>query len=86
MKRLVIGLAIFGTFSNWLATLLAAFWGAGSMMAIASGGLAGTPWQEIIITVLLFALSFAMIAVSLLLLYGLRATRSDYATSTLITE
>jgi hypothetical protein len=49
-------------------------------MAIASAGYAGAPWQEILITILLFTLSFSMLAVCCLLLYGLRSvSSSEYA-------
>jgi (hydroxyamino)benzene mutase len=69
-------LAIYGTFANWAATLLAAIWGAGSMMAIAAGEHQGTPAQEAIINFGLWSLSFAMVAVSGIVLYGLRGRAS----------
>lgn len=66
-------LALFGTFTNWFTTLLAAFWDAGSeMMPIAGGGMTGLLWQEIIIKFGLISLSLSMIAVCLFLLWGLR--------------
>ena len=73
LKQITLALVIYGTFANWLATLMAAIWGAGSMMTIASAGFAGTAWQELLITALLFTLSLAMLAVCCLLLYGLRS-------------
>jgi hydroxylaminobenzene mutase len=65
-------LAIFGTFANWAATLLAALWGAGHSMPIAAAGNQGLAWQEGILDLLLFSLSFAMIGVCGLVLWGLR--------------
>jgi hydroxylaminobenzene mutase len=65
-------LAIYGTFANWAATLMAAIWGAGSAMPIAALGHQGTPFQEGIINFFLLTLSGAMVAVSLLVLWGLR--------------
>lgn len=66
-------LAVFGTFANWLATLLAAAWGAGvTMMPIAGAGLQGTASQEIVIAVLLWTLSLAMVVVCAMVLWGLR--------------
>jgi hydroxylaminobenzene mutase len=65
-------LVIFGTFANWAATLLAAVWGAGHSMPIAAAGYQGLTWQEGILDLLLFSLSFAMIAVCGLVLWGLR--------------
>ena len=65
-------LAIYGTFTNWGTTLLAAFWGAGSsMMPLAARGLKGSPTQEAIINFFLYSLSFAMIAVCVIVLWGL---------------
>lgn len=68
----VFWLAIYGTFANWTATLLAAFWGAGLSMPIAASNHQGSPMQEGIIDFLLFSLSFAMVAVCGLVLWGLR--------------
>ncbi len=65
-------LAVYGTFANWLATLLAAAWGAGSSMPIAAAGHRGSPGQETLIDFFLWSLSFAMVAVSVLVLWGLR--------------
>ena len=65
-------LAMYGTFSNVLATLLAAAWGAGSMMPLAAGSQVGTPAQEVVIRVLLVSLALAMVAVCVLVLVGLR--------------
>jgi hydroxylaminobenzene mutase len=70
--KIVFWLAIYGTFANWTATLLAAFWGAGASMPIAASGYQGSPMQEAIIDFLLFSLSLAMVAVCILVLWGLR--------------
>jgi len=66
-------LAIFGTFANWLAVLLAAIWGAGSMMAIAGQGHQASAGREGIVRFLLITLSLAMVAVCVLVLAGLIA-------------
>jgi (hydroxyamino)benzene mutase len=66
-------LALFGTYVNWGTTLIAAFLGAGEkMMPIASKGHLGTDAQELLIAVGLISLSVAMVAVSVIVLYGLR--------------
>jgi hydroxylaminobenzene mutase len=66
-------LAIFGTFTNVVATFLSAMWGAGlRMMPIAAQGQGGSDLQETVIQVLLVALSLAMVAVCAILAYGLR--------------
>lgn len=69
----LFGLALFGTFANWAATLLAAIWGAGEpMMPMAAAGYQGSSGQETVIAALLISLSLAMVAVSALVLWGLR--------------
>ena len=84
--RATFWLALYGTFANWLATLLAAYWGAGHMMPQAGAGRAGTALQEAVISNLLVSLSVAMIIVCGFILYGLRPpTQSPLATETVKT-
>jgi len=64
------GLALYGSFANYAAVLIAAITGAGAMMPIA-GGVEGTPVQEAVISFLLISLSLAMVAVCVLVLVGL---------------
>lgn len=67
-------LAVYGTFSNWLATLLAAIWGAGApRMPIAAAGHQGSPRQEAMIRFLLTSVSLADVAVCVIVILGLRA-------------
>jgi hydroxylaminobenzene mutase len=66
-------LAVYGTFANWLATFLAAIWGAGSLMPIAGMNRHGTSGQERLIQFLLVTLSVATIAVCVIVIVGLRA-------------
>lgn len=70
-RRIAAGLAVFGTFANWLGTLLAALWGAGGMTPIAGGGTRGTPLQEALVGMLLLSLSVAMVGACVLVLFGL---------------
>jgi len=65
-------LALYGTYANWLATLLAAIWGTGAMMPLAAAGFAAAPWQEQVVSLLLASLSVAMVAALLLVVWGLR--------------
>lgn len=62
-------LALYGTFANILAILLAAATGQGKMLPIA-GGKEGTGITEILITGLLVTLALSMIAVCVLALMG----------------
>lgn len=71
--RAAFWLAVYGTYTNWAATLLSGFWGAGAMMPLAGGGATGTATQELIMMVLLVSLAAAMVAVCILMLVGLRA-------------
>jgi hydroxylaminobenzene mutase len=68
-------LALYGTYANWFATLLAAMWGAAGMMPLAGGGASASALAEALVAALLASLSLAMIATCLLVLWGLR--RSD---------
>jgi hydroxylaminobenzene mutase len=66
-------LAIYSAFANWLATLLAAIWKAGSaLMPMAAHGSQGLPYQESVINFLLITLSIAMLAVCAIVIVGLR--------------
>jgi len=67
---LTYGLALYGSFANYAAVLIAAITGAGAMMPIA-GGVEGTPVQEAVISFLLISLSLAMVAACVLVLVGL---------------
>lgn len=57
-----LGLVLFGAVANWLATLLAGLWGTGAMMPIAAAGRSGTAVQETVVSLMLVALSLAMVA------------------------
>jgi hydroxylaminobenzene mutase len=69
-------LALYGTFTNWATTLLAAFWGTGARMPIAAGAHRGTTIQELAVDVLLVSLSVAIVAACVLILWGLRRVRT----------
>jgi hydroxylaminobenzene mutase len=72
-QRWAFWLAIYGTFVNWLSTLLAAAWGAGgALMPLSAAGYPGTSAQEAVIGFGLISLSFAMLVVGGLVLWGLR--------------
>ncbi len=66
-------LALYGTFANWLATFLAAAWGAGSLMPIAAGEHKASAGKEGVIRFLLSTVGLTMVAVSVIVLAGLRA-------------
>lgn len=64
--------AVYGSFANWLTTLLSALWGAAAAMPIAGQGATGTPLAEAIIAGLLLSVAGTMILTFVLLLWGLR--------------
>lgn len=72
-------LAVYGTFANWAATLLAAIWGAGRSMPMAAEGRVGSAAQETVLDVLLLSLALAMIGVCVLALRGLRRAAKESA-------
>ncbi|CAM4132527.1 Hydroxylaminobenzene mutase HabA [Mycobacterium basiliense] len=55
-------LIVYGAYANWLATLLAAAWGAGRKLApIAAGNHSATATRERIVSFLLLSLSLAIV-------------------------
>ena len=63
-------LALFGSFANFFAVLIAAISGAGRLMPIA-GGKEGAPLIESIISTLLITLTVSMLTVCIIVLAGL---------------
>ncbi len=68
--NLIFWLALYGTFANYLAVIIASLTGNGKMMPLA-GGKEGTPIIEGIISFLLISLSFAMLLVCIIGLPGM---------------
>ena len=67
-------LAIYGCFAAWTANLLAGVWGAGNpMLPLAAGQARGSALQEIIIATGLRTAAVSLIAVAILILWGLRS-------------
>ncbi|WP_431955439.1 hydrogenase [Nocardia lijiangensis] len=65
-------LVVYAAYANWLATLLAAVWGAGApMMPIAAADRTGSASQERVIGTLLISLAVSIIAGCVLILVGL---------------
>lgn len=64
--------ALYGTYSNWAATGLAAILGTGALSPITAPGRMGLPWQENLVTFGLMSCGLAIIATAILVLWGLR--------------
>lgn len=67
-------LAAYGAYAGWATNLLASAWGAGGMLPLAGGGAHGSPIQETVIWVGLRTVALALIALCLLVLWGLRGS------------
>lgn len=63
---------LYGTYANWFFTTLAAVFGTAAMSPITGAGHSGTPWQETLVTAGFVSVGLAIIAASVLVLWGLR--------------
>jgi (hydroxyamino)benzene mutase len=74
-SRIGCVLAIYGCFAAWSANVCGAVWGAGnSMLPIAAGVARGSARQEGAIRVLLMTAAASLVAVAMLILWGLRTS------------
>src|SRR4051812_11629123 len=64
--------ALYGTYANWLVTSIAASFGTAANSPISSAGHSGQPWQESFVAVGFTTVTIAIIATSILVLWGLR--------------
>lgn len=63
---------LYGTYANWLVTTLAAVFGTGALSPISAPGLKAAAWQEGLIHAGFMTVALAIIAASLLAVWGLR--------------
>lgn len=75
-QRWTLVLLLYGTWTNWATTLLAAILGTGRSTPLASGDRLAAPWQEGLVDFGLFSLSFAMVFAMTNVLRGLRPART----------
>ena len=61
-----------GTYGNWAVTTLAAILGTGALSPVTAAGRGAAPWQEALVTAGFISIGLAIIAASILLLWGLR--------------
>jgi hydroxylaminobenzene mutase len=66
--------ALYGAYANWATTTLAAIVGANSLSVITGTGHSALPWQETLVTLGFVSVGLAMLATSVLALWGLRRT------------
>lgn len=72
-KTIAYWTALYGSYVNWLATMLAAIFGTKALSPITGVGHSGLPWQESLVTIGFLSVAVAIIAASALVLWGLRA-------------
>jgi (hydroxyamino)benzene mutase len=72
VKRATCWLVLFGTYANWGVTTLAAFFGTGALSPITAAGRSALPWQESLVTAGFIGVGLAIIAGTVLLLWGFR--------------
>jgi (hydroxyamino)benzene mutase len=69
--------ALYGTYVNWLVTSIAAAFGTAASSPITSAGHNGQPGQESLVAMGFLTVAIAIIATSLLVLWGLRGTAAE---------
>jgi len=65
------GTLLYGTYGNWLTTMLAAIFGTAANTPIAAAGHSGRPWEERFIAAGFLSVAIAMVASAVLVLWGL---------------
>jgi len=63
---------LYGTYLNWLMTVLAAIFGTGALSPITGAGHSGEHWQETFVTVGFMSVGIAIVIASALIVWGLR--------------
>jgi hydroxylaminobenzene mutase len=69
--------ALYGTYANWAVTSLAAILGTAALSPITGAGHGGRPWEEAIVTLGFLSVAIAIVACSILMLWGLRRSASS---------
>ena len=80
-KTIAYWTALYGTYVNWLVTMLAAVFGTGALSPITAAGRTAPPWQERLVTAGFLTVGLSIIAASLLALWGLRTKAKAISTS-----
>jgi hydroxylaminobenzene mutase len=67
---------LYGTYVNWLITMLAAAFGTAALSPITGAGHSGQPWQESVVMIGFMSVGIAIVASSALVVWGLRKKAS----------
>lgn len=78
-RRLLTWSWVYAGYSNWVAALLGAAFGASKLTPIAGAGTAGTPLQEAIVYALLITVVVSSLVAVCTVLWGLRRQRGPVA-------
>jgi hydroxylaminobenzene mutase len=73
--------ALYGAYANWPVTSIAAAFGTAASSPITSAGHSGQPWEEGVVAMGFLTVTIAIIAASILVLWGLRGTTVDASDS-----
>jgi hydroxylaminobenzene mutase len=71
-KRAAFWAVLYGTYANWAFTTFAAVFGTGALSPIIAPGRSAQPWQEGLITFGFISVGLAIVAATVLVLFGLR--------------
>jgi (hydroxyamino)benzene mutase len=72
-KSVTFWTALYSAYMNWFFAALAATLGTGALSPITAPGRTALPWQEKLVTAGFMSVGFAIVACTLLLLWGFRA-------------
>lgn len=76
-KTIAYWTALYGSYVNWLFTILAAIFGTAALSPITGAGHIGLPWQESLVTAGLMSVGIVIVASSVIILWGLRVKASQ---------
>lgn len=72
LRKILFWTLTYGTFINWIFTLLAAIFGTSKMTPISGAGFSGTAFQENLVTAGLISVGLTMVFSLIVTVYGLR--------------
>jgi hydroxylaminobenzene mutase len=75
-KSATFWIALYSAYMNWFFAALAAALGTGALSPITAAGRTALPWQEKLVTAGFMSVGVAIVACTLLLLWGFRAKAS----------
>ena len=77
IKAIAYWTLLYGTYTNWVFTTLAAIFGTGALSPITAPGRMAMPWQEAVVTAGLMSVGIVIVLSTVLVLWGLRSKSSQ---------